>query len=176
MDPIPHLLIRLPVGQVDRLPLDADLVAIGRDAGSQYRVPDDLKFVAGRHVEIRRAGDQFFVADLVGDKMTRVDGKALERGKPVLLHNGAIIRISDDRFGVSLGMTFFNPAEPRPPLPGYSRVGLHTALAEAPTLLIGRAADSHIVLDTHHASPQHAQLEVADGAVKFQDLSQKGTL
>src|SRR5947209_20611959 len=120
MDSIPHLLIRLPGGQEERLPLDADLVAIGRDVGTQYRVPDHLTFVAGRHVEIRHAGDQFFLADLVGEKMTRVDGRVLETGKPVLLHNGAIIRISDDRFGVSLGMTFFNPAEPGPPLPGYS--------------------------------------------------------
>src|SRR2546430_2033695 len=115
MDSIPHLLIRLPAGQVERLPLDADVVAIGRDVGSQYRVPDDLNFVAGRHVEFRRAADQFWLADLVGEGMTRVDGEALEPGKPVLLHNGAIIRISDDRFGVSLGMTFINPAEPRPP-------------------------------------------------------------
>src|SRR5207253_75091 len=82
--------IRLPGGQEERLPLDADLVAIGRDVGTQYRVPDHLTFVAGRHVEIRHAGDQFFLADLVGEKMTRVDGRVLETGKPVLLHNGAI--------------------------------------------------------------------------------------
>ena len=62
MDSIPHLLIRLPAGQVERVPLDADLFAIGRDVGSQYRVPDDLKFVArelaahyGRKLEIQAA-------------------------------------------------------------------------------------------------------------------------
>ena len=74
MDSVPHLLIRLPTGQSDRLPLETDLVTIGRDVGCEYRVPDALKFVLGRHVEIRRSGDQFFLTDLAGEKMTRVDG------------------------------------------------------------------------------------------------------
>jgi ABC transport system ATP-binding/permease protein len=176
MDSVAHLLIRLPTGQSDRVPLEADLVTIGRDAGCDYRVPDALQFVFWRHLEIRRSGDQFFLTDLVGKKMTRVDGKALEPGQPVLLHNGAIIRISDDRFGHSLGMTFFNPAETPPPLPGYSRVGLPTLLTVEAKLLIGRGADSHISIDTHHASSRHAELEVVEGGVQLQDLSKKGTL
>ena len=176
MDSVAYLLIRLPTGQSDRLPLETDVVTIGRDAGCEYRVPNTLKFVLGRHVEIRRSGDHFFLTDLAGEKMTRVDGKEPEPGQPVLLHNGAIIRISDDRFGHSLGMTFFNPAETAPPLPGYFRVGLPAALTHATRLLIGRAAGSHIFLNTHHASSRHAELEVVDGAVQLQDLSQKGTL
>src|SRR5947207_654063 len=55
-------------------------------------------------------------------------------------------------------------------------IRLPAALTHAAKLLIGRAADSHIFLNTHHASSRHAELELVDGAVQLQDLSQKGTL
>jgi ABC transport system ATP-binding/permease protein len=173
---VPHLSIRLPKGQVEHFPLESDVVHIGRDAGSEYRVPDALKFVSGRHLQIRREGDQFFVTALGGANSTLVNGQPLEPGKPVLLHNGAIIRISDDRFGVSLGMTFSNPLEPQLPLQGYSKAGPPTPLTQTGTYIIGRSVESDIVLDTNQASRRHALLRITDGAPVIQDLgSRKGT-
>lgn len=174
---IPYLSLRWPSGQTNYFPIQKEVTLIGRSAEADLRIPDGFGFVSSRHFELRRKGNEFTITDLKSTNGTLVNNRALVPNMPNALHNNAIIRIGDESFGVSVGLTFFNPFEPAAPGEGLSIITPSVMLEPAKTMIIGRAHDCDIRLNAPEVSRWHASLKKEGQVFVLQDLgSVNGTL
>lgn len=131
---------------------------VGRSADADLSLPD-LPFVSAQHFAIRRTPDGFVVVDLASSNGTRLNNRGLTANAPASLHNGDIIRIGEERFGVSVGFTFHNPTEEHAPVAGFGAEVSTTQLLQVERLTIGRAPDCDIVLDSPTIARVHAVVE-----------------
>jgi ABC transport system ATP-binding/permease protein len=170
----PYLKIRWPAGNINYFPLNEKNILIGRDSECALQIPPSLQFVSGRHTEIQQKGKDFFIQDLQSANGTRINNQLLESNKPVFLSDGSIIRIGDDSFGISLGLSFHNPVDLQHQLSGFSpAVAEPTLVTEQKEILIGRDETCDIVLLTPKVSRNHAKIHQLGDTYLLEDLKSK---
>lgn len=173
---VPHLSIRLPKGQITFFSIDKDITTVGRSPEADLRIPDGFGFVSSRHFELCREGNDFTITDLGSTNGTLLNNRLLPANIPTDLHDNTIIRIGDESFGVSLGLTFFNPFEPVLPVDGFAMAAPSVFMEVEKPITIGRQAGSGIHLDAPDVSRQHATLLKREQVYILQDLgSRNGT-
>jgi ABC transport system ATP-binding/permease protein len=172
----PYLAIRWPDGQTNYFPIEKNTVLIGRTVDADLTIPDELRFVSSRHLELRRDGASFTITDLNSTNGTLINNKPLAPNMPVPLYNETIIRIGDESLGISLGLTFINPFEPSAPIEGLSMIAPKIFVPPARELMIGRSSTCDIHLDSPNVSRRHASLREENKHYFLEDLgSANGT-
>ncbi len=173
---IPHLSIRWPNGQTNYFSISKDITLVGRSPEADLRIPDGLGFVSSRHFELRRNGNAFTITDLNSTNGTLLNNHPLTPNTSFDLHDNAIIRIGDDSFGVSLGLTFFNPLESTPPVDGFVMTAPATIMEGEKPITIGRLSENDIQLDAPDVSRHHATITKLGQAYILRDRdSRNGT-
>ena len=167
----PHLRVRWPDGRVDFFPLTKSIILIGRSEQADLRLPESLPFVSKRHAEIRYTPGKAILSDLNSSNGTFLNSKRLEPGTPVILPSGSVIRIGDEGLGISLGLTFFDPAEAGYGAEGYRAVGgPSTQMTSLAQVVIGRSSSCDIVLQGSGVSRQHARVQQVGDDFGLEDL------
>jgi len=166
---IPHLTIRFPNGQTSYFAIQAERTILGRSDDADVNVP--YRFVSSRHFDLHRTGTDFTITDLNSTNGTLVNNKSLAPNQPQPIHNGDIIRIGDDAFGVSLGLTFNNPLEARAPQDGFVISGHTMVVAHAKPIFIGRDTEADIHLNETNVSRKHAVLQKLESRYILRDLN-----
>jgi ABC-type multidrug transport system ATPase subunit/predicted component of type VI protein secretion system len=167
---LPYLSIHWPGGETNYFPIHKDNTLVGRSPDADLRIPNRLPFVSSSHFELHRNGDAITITDLNSTNGTLLNSRPLTPNTPTDLHDNAIIRIGDESFGVSLGLTFFNPLEPALPLEGFVMTAQATVLELEKPVVIGRLPENDIVLDATDVSRQHARITKQGQAYILQDL------
>ena len=101
-------LIDTRTGQARRIELNQEVTRLGRDPEGEVVIDADAAVVSRRHAEIRRAGDQFAIADLKSFNGTLVNGQRISESAPLF-----------DRDEIQLGvggpqLRVVDPAHPAP--------------------------------------------------------------
>ena len=171
-----HLRIRWPNGRVNYFTVVKRKVVIGRDAGADLRIPERYRFVSNHHAEIQWGEGGFLISDLKSTNGTFLNNHRLEAFKPQPLNDGAILRIGDEAFGISIGITFVNKAGQPAALEGFSQRSEGTKLIQTKTIMIGREMGCDIVLASPEVSRKHASIREMGGSYILQDMnSSNGT-
>jgi ABC transport system ATP-binding/permease protein len=165
----PYLIVRLPSGQTRFFAIQKDSTVIGRSANADLSIT--YQFVSSRHFELRRTGSDFTITDLNSTNGTLVNSKPLTPDQPELIHDSSIIRIGDDSFGVSLGLTFINPLEQPAPQEGYLVTAQTMLVPQAKPVLIGRDSEADIHLNESNVSRKHAVIRNLDARYILEDLN-----
>jgi pSer/pThr/pTyr-binding forkhead associated (FHA) protein/ABC-type sulfate/molybdate transport systems ATPase subunit len=167
----PHLRVRWPDGRVDFFPLTKNIVLIGRSEQADLRLPESMPFVSKRHAEIRYTPGKAILSDLNSTNGTFLNSKRLEPGTPVILPSGSVIRIGDEGLGISIGLTFFDPADAGSGTEGYRAVGgAPTQMTDMRQLVIGRSSSCDIVLDGSAVSRMHARVQQVGDQFGLEDM------
>lgn len=173
---VPYLSIRSPKGEISFGAVYKESTLIGRSSDADIRMPDGYGFVSSRHFELRKKGNAFTIIDLGSTNGTLLNNQPLLANAPTELYDNAIIRIGDESFGVSLGITFFNPYEEARPVDGFSIAAPSVMMEVEKAITIGRHAESDVFLDAPDVSRQHASLIKREQAAILNDLgSSNGT-
>jgi len=170
---VPYLSVRWPNGQNSYFSIDKDGTLVGRSPEADLRIPEGFGFVSSRHFEIHRDGTSFTITDLGSTNGTLLNNHPLSPNAPAELHDNAIIRLGDDSFGVSLGLTFQNPLEPAVPLQGYLMTAVATVLDQEKPITIGRLSENDIQLDASDISRRHARITKYGETYIIQDLNSR---
>jgi ABC transport system ATP-binding/permease protein len=172
----PYFKIRWHNGRTNYYPIEKDRFIIGRGPEADLRVPENLRFVSGRHAEIQKREAGYFVRDLNSTNGTLVNNQPLQPDKEYAIGNESIIRIGDEDYGVSVGFTFFNPIGTSEAVTGFVQAAQATQLAQTKMLLIGRLPNCDLVLDSPEVSRRHAIIRQISEAYSIEDLdSSNGT-
>ncbi|MBN1427457.1 MAG: FHA domain-containing protein [Anaerolineae bacterium] len=172
----PYLVTRWPSGEEIVFAIEKDIVLLGRASQADVIFPQTIRFVSNRHAEIHRAATGFTIVDLGSLNGTYVNNRRLNPAEPASLHHGAVIRIGDDDFGASIGLTFHDPTEVSPDYRGYTSLGSVSDLSMAEMIVIGRDPACGIVLDAPNVSRKHAAIRPHEGTHIISDLdSSNGT-
>jgi len=177
-DDTPYLKIRWPGGSTNYFYVSKSVTLIGRDSECDLKFPANLRFVSKKHAEIRKSENGFTITDLASTNGTRVNNQHLKPGVSSLLSDGSIIRIGDESFGISIGITFHSPSSHILPMDGYSPVFVEPTLIEAERfLIIGRDENCDIHLHSPQVSRRHAKFHQVGDIYWIEDLgSSNGTL
>jgi ABC-type multidrug transport system ATPase subunit/pSer/pThr/pTyr-binding forkhead associated (FHA) protein len=164
----PYLRVRLPQGQVRYQSFQKNLLVVGRDEMADLSLP--YVFVSARHFELRRSGASFSIHDLGSANGTQLNNQPLFSMEAHGLHDQDIIRVGDERYGVSLSLTFINPLEQVAPLAGFSPASSPVAVNPTRDLVIGRADECDIHLGATEVSRRHARVRRSGSAWVLGDL------
>ena len=170
----PYFILRFPKGSTKYFPIQQTNIVVGRSTAVNLSLP--YRFISGRHFELHQTGADFAIIDLRSTNGTLVNNKPLKPDEAVPLHTNAIIRIGDDAFGSSVGLTFVNPNEQQAPQAGFV-VAAPTVMVElAKPIIIGRDPESNVHLDSSDVSRKHASLRKVAEQYVLEDLgSTNGT-
>src|SRR5690606_11814125 len=94
--PPAHLLVRWPDGREETIFLEQDEFVIGRARTADLVVPNELRYISGRHLLPRREGERYTVTDLQSTNGTRLNNERLSPGVPVNLRPQDILRICQE--------------------------------------------------------------------------------
>ncbi|MBT7989016.1 MAG: FHA domain-containing protein, partial [Anaerolineae bacterium] len=155
---IPYLDIRFPKGERTFFAITKEITIIGRSSSANLSLPAGYSFVSSEHFKLARDGDTFTITDLDSTNGTLLNNHPLAPNTPTDLHDNAIIRIGDDSFGISLGITFFNPHEASLPVEGFVIAAPSMIMEAEKKITIGRHAESDIHLDAPDVSREHASI------------------
>ncbi|MDX1378316.1 MAG: FHA domain-containing protein, partial [Anaerolineales bacterium] len=173
---IPYFKIRWQNGSTNFFPITKDRIIIGRGVEADLRVPENLRFVSGQHAEIQKEAMGYFIRDLNSTNGTLVNNQRLQPDQDYAIGNESIIRIGDDNFGVSIGLTFYNPKETANSVAGFVQAAQATRIEQTSLILIGRLEDCDVVLDSPEVSRRHATIRQIGDAYAIEDLdSSNGT-
>lgn len=174
----PYLEIRWPDGQHDYFPLLKANILLGRDPLADLRIPDALRFVSKQHARIEQHAGKYYISDLGSTNGTRVNNQKLAANTEYLLPDQATIRIGDESFGISVGLTLHHPQARQVSPQGYApALEEPTLVSSYREMLIGRDQDCDLVLSSPDVSRQHARITILDEAYEIEDLgSTNGTL
>ena len=171
----PYLSLHLPNGQLGYFAIRNNINIIGRGKEASLRIP--YRFVSARHFELRWNEAEFLITDLASTNGTLVNNKPLAPNVPTSIFNNTIIRIGDDAFGSSIGLTFANPLERKAPQDGYVMSAPTMMVQQSKPLIIGRDVDSDIHLNAPDISRKHAALKRVGDQYMLEDLnSVNGTI
>lgn len=172
----PHFRIRWHNGKTHYFPFEKDKIIIGRSLDADLRVPETLRFVSGRHAEVLKTETGFVMRDLNSTNGTLLNNQLLLPEKFYPLGHESIIRLGDEEYGVSIGLTFLNPAAQAKGLEGFLQSSPAADIAKLKYLLIGRLPSSDLILDHTEVSRRHALIREVDGRFLIEDLdSRNGT-
>jgi ABC-type multidrug transport system ATPase subunit/pSer/pThr/pTyr-binding forkhead associated (FHA) protein len=173
---IPYFKIRWQNGSTNYFPILKDRIIIGRGVEADLRVPENLRFVSGQHAEVQKEAAGYFIRDLKSTNGTLVNNQPLQPDQDYAIGNESIIRIGDDNYGVSIGLTFYNPKETSESVAGFVQAAQATKIEQTSMLLIGRLENCDIVLDSPEVSRRHAMVRQLGDAYSIEDLdSSNGT-
>jgi len=173
---MPYFKIRWQNGSTNYFPIVKDRIIIGRGVEADLRVPENLRFVSGQHAEVQKEAMGYFIRDLNSTNGTLVNNQLLPPDQDFAIGNESIIRIGDDNFGVSIGLTFYNPKETANSVAGFVQAAQATRIEQATMLLIGRLDNCDIVLDSPEVSRRHAMIRQVGDQYFIEDLdSSNGT-
>ena len=173
---VPYLNIRWPKGERSFFATYKEITIIGRSPKADLTIPDGYSFVSSEHFKLARDGDTFTIIDLDSTNGTLLNNHPLAPNTPTDLHDNAIIRIGDDSFGISLGITFFNPHEASLPVEGFAIAAPSMIMEMEKKITIGRHAESDIHLDAPDVSREHASILKREQVYILSDLgSRNGT-
>ncbi len=166
-----YLEVRWTDGRVEYFPIQQDTALLGRHKKAALRFPSTLKFISNRHAIIQRDDSGFTITDLDSTNGTRVNNRLIAPETPTPLPDGAIIRIGDEDFGISVGLTFHAPPESRFQVAGFSPSAVTpTVVMDRPKILIGRDPECDIVLNSPEISRIHAHVRQIGEAYWIEDL------
>jgi ABC transport system ATP-binding/permease protein len=165
---VPAVAIRLPSGKSGFFALEKDITLAGRASDADLHLP--YAYISARHLELRRGAHEFTVTDLGSTNGTLLNSKPLPANTPTPIHDQDILRIGDDNFGVSLGMTFINPRELSPPVEGFGMHAKTVLMEDARPVIIGRTPECDIRLDAPTVSRRHASIRKQGQAYILEDL------
>ncbi len=169
---IPYLKIRWPNGNLNYFSLEEKNTLIGRDSGCALQIPPRLRFASAQHAEIQRTDRGFFIRDLNSANGTRLNNQSLPPNEPTFLADGSMIRIGDESFGISIGLSFHNPVDQKPHLKGFSPAAAEaTQITELKEILIGRDEACDIVLPAPMVSRRHARIDQLGDTYWIEDLN-----
>lgn len=157
-----YLVIRAWGGEKAFFTLSQQQILIGRDADAEIQIPANYRFVSRQHADIRKTEIGYQVRDLGSDNGTMVNGQLLVQGQVWELHDGDIIRIGDENFGVSVSIRFIAAVKSDSPEGYRLAFSAPTVASKNTAVLIGRDEDCDIFLDTPKVSRQHAKI-IAEG-------------
>jgi ABC-type multidrug transport system ATPase subunit/predicted component of type VI protein secretion system len=172
-DDLPHLGIRWPNGVVNYFPISTDTTIVGRSPKANLSIPDGYGFVSSHHFELCRDKNTFTITDLNSTNGTLLNNRLLTPDTPTDLHDNAVIRIGDDSFGVSLGLTFFNPLESAIPVEGFVMAAPSVTMELEKPIMIGRLSGNDIELDAPDVSRRHAVISKQEQAFVLKDLGSR---
>ncbi len=86
---MPARLLLLDEGQPRAMALDTETITVGRDKDQTLCLMD--RSVSGRHAEVYRVDEKFFVRDLGSKNKTRVDGRHIAPMEDVPIYNNTVI-------------------------------------------------------------------------------------
>ena len=173
---IPHLSIRWPNGKIGYFPVDNQTTVVGRSPEADLQIPDGYDFISSRHFVLHRDGAIFTITDLDSTNGTLLNNRSLPPNSPVDLHHNAIIRIGDDSFGISLGLTFHNPLETNAPVDGFLMAAQSVFMRMEKPISIGRLPENDIVLEEMDVSRKHATISKLNDRYVLKDQgSRNGT-
>ena len=173
---LPYFKIRWHNGSTNYFPITKNQIVIGRGPGADLRVPETLRFVSSQQAEVVKKDAGFFIRDLKSANGTLVNNQRIEPEQYHPLGNESIIRIGDDQFGISIGLTFINPLAGAESVQGFMQAAPATLLTKANSILIGRVENCDIVLDSAEVSRRHALVRQAGEKYILEDLdSTNGT-
>lgn len=168
---MPYIKIRWLTGNDQYLPLHKEVTLLGRAETADLQFPPNLPYTSSRHAEIRRKQTGFVIVDLKSTNGTLLNGKLLVSETPASLHDGDIIRVGDEIFGVSIGINFYNPLE-NVPIDGFSPVEIApTKLSKQVELTIGRNPHCNLVIESPNVSRLHARIEGVENNYWITDLN-----
>ena len=167
----PAIAVRLPNGKIVYFAVVKDSIIAGRTSEADLVLA--YPFVSARHFELRRAENEYTITDLESTNGTLLNNMKLTAGIQTTIHHDDIIRIGDDSFGISLGLTFKNPAEPPAPQEGFNIAAPTMTIKAEETITIGRAIECDIRLDTPTVSRHHARIIKRDNIYSLEDLGSK---
>ncbi len=172
----PHFKIRWHNGKTNYFPIQKDKILIGRSLEADLHIPETLRFISSRHVEILKTDTGFVIRDLNSTNGTLLNNQRLQPDHLYPLGNESIIRIGDDEYGVSVSFTFINPATQAKGMDGFLQSAPPTEIAKAQHVLIGRLPTSDVVLDHPEVSRKHALVRQVGERYLLEDLeSSNGT-
>lgn len=172
----PRFKIRWHNGSTNYFPINADKVVIGRGAEADLRVPETLRFVSSQQAEVVKKEAGFFIRDLNSANGTLVNNQLLKPDQYYPLGNESIIRIGDDEYGISIGLTFINPSGASGAVAGFMQSARATQLTKAEMTLIGRLENCDVILDSPEVSRRHALIRQTGETYFLEDLdSSNGT-
>ncbi len=172
----PHFKIRWHNGSTNYFPVNADKVIIGRGADANLRVPETLRFVSSQQAEVVKKEAGFFIRDLNSANGTLVNNQRLKPDQYYPLGNESIIRIGDDEYGISIGLTFINPSGASGTVAGFMQSARATQLTKSDMILIGRLENCDVILDSAEVSRRHAMIRQKGETYFLEDLdSSNGT-
>ncbi|MCB2180034.1 FHA domain-containing protein [bacterium] len=172
----PYFMVRWPNGRVFYFPASTDSILVGRSPHADLQIPNNFGFVSADHFRVQRQGESFSVTDLESTNGTVLNNQPMAPLEPMPLASHSIIRLGDDRFGVSIGFTFINPEEKGFADGGFLAAAPSMVLERPSEITIGRLEDSDIHLDAPDVSRRHAKITFDGEKFTIQDLnSRNGT-
>jgi ABC transport system ATP-binding/permease protein len=165
---VPAVAIRLPSGKSGFFAIEKDITLAGRAPDADLHLP--YAYISARHFELRRSEHGFTITDLGSSNGTLLNNKPIPANTPTPIHDQDILRIGDDNFGVSLGLTLLNPLESSAPLEGFSAASSPTVMESFEIVSIGRAPESDIHLDAPTVSRRHALIRKQGQVYILEDL------
>jgi ABC-type multidrug transport system ATPase subunit/pSer/pThr/pTyr-binding forkhead associated (FHA) protein len=174
---LPYLKIHWPNGKIHYFPVAEETLLVGRDQDADVGIPGQYQFVSSKHFIVQKFDDQFTITDLNSTNGTYLNNKLLDPESPSTLHTNSIIRLGDDRFGISIGITFNNPQDDQVPDYGFIVSAATVSIEAVKEISIGRLLDNDIHLDAPDISRRHAKIiAVEEDGFYIQDLdSRNGT-
>jgi ABC-type multidrug transport system ATPase subunit len=168
----PYLKLQWPNGNTSYFSMNKESVRLGRDPDNDLIFPQRLLFISKHHAEFVRTESGFCLIDLDSTNGTRVNNQYLEPGIPTRLTNQSVIRIGDDRFGISIGMTYFDITEPQLTVPGFSPVtAAPTQISKQHVTVIGRSEECDVILPSPKVSRNHARIRQVMDSYWIEDLN-----
>ena len=196
-----QLILTLPDGQRQVMPLLAEVVRIGRGSdGNDVVLPNEFKSISRRHLEIRRESGSFVLLDLDSGNGVYVNGQKVDT---VYLKDGDEIRIgnaSDNQevqIRIQIGTEFLASAETAEQVTLPPTFALSNSIPEIGPYLstrfpngsvkyfsilqnittVGRGAENSLSLPYRFISARHFELRQAGNNFTITDLkSTNGTL
>ena len=80
------------LGAASEFTVDRDEVSLGRKAGNDWVLPDNTRFISGRHVTIKRDAAGFTLTDL-STNGTFLNGQATRLSGPHVLRDGDRVKL-----------------------------------------------------------------------------------
>lgn len=168
--------LRWPDGKSSYFAILKPSITVGRSDQADLRIPEHFRFVSAKHFEVTLEGQQFAIRDLGSTNGTLLNNRKLATDSKAPLFDGAIVRLGDERFGVSISLTFTSPVQQVAPAEGYTVSAPTFKVGELPEITIGRQPGNSIVLDAPDVSRRHAKITMINGKSVLEDLgSRNGT-
>jgi len=164
----PHLSLKFSNGETGFFSIAKSWVVVGRNPEADFTLPHS--FISGRHFELKQNDSLYTITDLSSTNGTFINSKRLAPNTPTPIFDNTIIRIGDEGFGSSIGLTFHNPLEPIAPVEGFVMTSPPTAVEQMRPMLIGRAENADIRLNSQDVSRNHATLNIQSGNFILEDL------